>query len=90
MRSDQIETARRASGDFARFWQVFTYPGRATPEELLWAEDFFKSNNHNFRQLMELTTDPEQRAILELVYLGLFHLGYQLPVEFEYSNPRLN
>lgn len=90
MNAEQEDGARRASADWERLWRIFSNVDQATPEEIAWAEEFFKHNNQNCRMLIDLEPDPKQREILELVYLGLYHRGYTLPPEFKFMKAFLN
>jgi|CXWL01.1.fsa_nt_gi hypothetical protein len=88
--SHRREGAKRASIGWERLWRIYSYPDRATVEDLIWADGFVKANRDNMRDIAILTSDPEEKILFELVYLGLFHHGYELPLEFKYLRAALN
>ena len=90
MDEQQKENAKRASVEFARFWGILARPRQASVEDVIWANDYFDANFANYKDLVTLAVDQEEAAILELVFLGLYHLGYELPVEFKYIRPDRN
>lgn len=90
MDEGQKKTARRVSAEFARFWRIFNRPRRSSVEDVIWANQYFEDNINNYRDLIALTPDEDERAVLEIVFLGLYHLGYEFPVEFKYQRPNLN
>jgi len=87
---EQKKTMTRVSREFERFWQIYTFPDKATMEDLAWAKDFLISGLNQIKSIAELEEDPAWHELYKLVYLGLFHTDYQLPVEFRYKDPKRN
>ena len=73
LNENQLETARQKSRTFERGWRSVFHPDKFTSEEIKSLEEFFNSQEENFRLATELVEYTVDKNILIKIYMGLFH-----------------